>query len=121
MIVDKWLARVTGETCALVMALAAAAVLVGGVPAGLGVLAGGVLAVVNFRWLAALAAATTATGRPPGAAWLAMAGLRFAVLAAACAGLFLTGATHPVALLAGFTALPCVLVGRGLAAAHEAG
>ena len=87
----------------------------------MGVLAGGAVAVVNFRWLAALAAATTSAGRAPGAAWLALAGLRFAVSTAVCAVLFLSGAAHPVALLAGFTALPCVLVARGLAAAREAG
>lgn len=121
MIVDKWLGRVTVETCALVLALAAAAVILGGMPAAVGVLAGGALAVVNFRWLAALAAATTAAGRAPGAAWLAMAGLRFTVCAAVCAALFLSGAAHPVALLAGFTALPCVLITRGLAAAREEG
>jgi len=56
-----------------------------------------------------------------GAAWLAMAALRFAACTAVCAALFLSGAAHPVALLAGFTALPCVLVARGLAAAREAG
>ena len=54
MIVDKWLRRVTVETCALVLALAAAAVILGGMPAAVGVLAGGAIAVVNFRWLAAL-------------------------------------------------------------------
>lgn len=121
MIVDKLLTRVTVETCALVVALAAAAAILGGMPAGVGVLAGGALAVVNFRWLAALATATTAAGRAPGAAWLAMAGLRFAVCTAVCAALFLSGAAHPIALLAGFTALPCVLVARGLAAARGAG
>ena len=121
MIVDKWLRRVTVETCALVLALAAAVAILGGMPAGVGALAGGALAVVNFRWLAALAAAATAAGRAPGAAWLAMAALRFAACTAVCAALFLSGAAHPVALLAGFTALPCVLVSRGLAAAREEG
>jgi hypothetical protein len=113
------LARVTVETCALVLALAAAAAVLGGWPAAVGVLAGGALAVANFRWLAARAA--TATGGAPGAAWLATTGLRFAACTAACAALFLTGAAHPVALLAGFTALPCVLIARGLAAARGEG
>ena len=41
--------RVTLDTCAVVAALAAVAAWLGGAPAGLGVLAGGALAMVNFR------------------------------------------------------------------------
>jgi hypothetical protein len=121
MTLDKLLTRVTVETCTLVAALAAPAAWLGGATAALGVLSGGALAVLNFRWLSARAMSAAAAGGVPGALWLATAGLRFAACVAACAALLATGAAHPVALLAGFTTLPCVLIARGLAAAREEG
>src|SRR5881397_2147994 len=54
-------ARVTAATCALVALLAAPAGWLGGSTAALGVLAGGALAVVNFRWLAARAVAVASS------------------------------------------------------------
>jgi ATP synthase I chain len=117
-------ARVTLDTCAAVTALAAAGAWVGGTPAGLGVLAGGTLAIVNFRWLVARASAATALGVAPGAgdsaasAWLVGSGLRFGACLAACTALLATGWAHPIALLVGLTILPCDLIARGLAAAR---
>jgi hypothetical protein len=110
--------RVTLDTCAAVATLAALAGLVAGAPTGLGVLAGGALAVVNFRWLVARAFVATATGSTSAAAWLLGAGLRFAACTAACGLLLATGWAHPVALVAGFTVLPCDLIVRGLASAR---
>ena len=110
--------RVTLDTCAAVAALAAVAAWLGGASAGLGVLAGGVLAVVNFRWLVARASAATAAGNAAASAWLVGAGLRFAACTVACALLLTTGWAHPVALVAGFTVLPCDLIARGLAGAR---
>ena len=110
--------RVTLDTCAAVATLAALAGLVAGSPTGLGVLAGGALAVVNFRWLVARAFVATATGSTSAAAWLLGAGLRFAACTAACGLLLATGWAHPVALVAGFTVLPCDLIVRGLASAR---
>jgi len=112
-------ARVTLDTCLGVAALAAVAAWFGGVPAGIGVLAGGVLAVGNFRWLVVRASAATAAGIAPPAAWLLGAALRFLACAAACAGLLAAGWGHPLGLVVGFTVLPCALVARGLAAARE--
>jgi hypothetical protein len=83
------------------------------------VLAGGALAVGSFRWLVARAGLATATGGVSSGAWLIGAGLRFAACAAACALLLATGWAHPIALLAGFTVLPCDLVTRALAARGE--
>ena len=114
-------ARVTLDTCAAVAVLAALCGWLGGAPAGLGVLAGGALAVVNFRWLAARVSAATLAGGAPTVAWLIGAGLRFTACMAACALLLLTGWAHPVALVAGFTVLPCDVIARGLAAAREEG
>ena len=110
--------RVTVDTCAAVAALTALAAWFGGAPAGLGVLAGGALAVVNFRWLVARASAATAAGSASAAAWLVGAGLRFAACTAACGLLLATGWAHPVALVTGFTVLPCDLIARGLAASR---
>jgi hypothetical protein len=110
--------RVTLDTCAAVAALAALAWWLMGAPIGAGVLAGGALAVVNFRWLVGRAAIATATGSASAAAWVLGAGLRFAACAAACGVLLANGWAHPVALVAGFTVLPCDLIARGLASAR---
>lgn len=110
--------RVTHDTCVAVVALAALAWWVAGESAGLGVLAGGALAVVNFRWLVARAFVATATGSASAAAWLVGAGLRFIACTAACGVLLATGWAHPIALVAGFTVLPCDVIARGLASAR---
>jgi hypothetical protein len=110
--------RVTLDTCAAVGALAALGWWLLGAPIGLGVLAGGALAVVNFRWLVARAAIATATGSASAAAWILGAGLRFAACAGACGILLAYGWAHPIALVAGFTALPCDLIARGLESAR---
>ena len=111
-------ARVTLDTCAAVAALAALGWWLLGAPIGLGVLAGGALAVVNFRWLVARAAIATATGSASAAAWILGAGLRFAACAGACGILLAYGWAHPIALVAGFTVLPCDLIARGLESAR---
>ena len=110
--------RVTLDTCAVVGALAAIAAWLGGTATGLGVLAGGTLAVGNFRWLVARAGLATGRGSVSAGAWLIGAGLRFATCAVACTLLLANGWAHPIALLAGFTVLPCDLVARGLAASR---
>ena len=110
--------RVTLDTCAAAATLAALAWWLAGESAGLGVLVGGVLAVVNFRWLVARAAIATATGSASAAAWILGAGLRFAACAGACGILLAYGWAHPIALVAGFTVLPCDLIARGLESAR---
>ena len=114
-------ARVTAATCALVALLAAPAGWLGGSTAALGVLAGGALAVVNFRWLAAraVAVAVASSAGVAGGAWLVGAGLRLAVFAAACAVLLALEWAHPVALLAGLSVLPCAVIVEGLRAASR--
>ena len=107
--------RVTRDTCLVVAALGALAWGLAGMSAGLGVLSGGALALVNFRWLVARAFVATATGSTSAAAWLVGAGLRFAACTAACGVLLAGGFAHPIALVAGFTILPCDLIARGLA------
>jgi ATP synthase I chain len=113
--------RVTLDTSVAVVTLAAPSAWLAGAPGGLGVLAGGVLALGSFRWLVARASAVTAAGGAPTAAWLIGAGLRFGVCAVACAVLLASGWAHPLALIAGFTVLPCDVIARGLAAARADG
>ena len=112
-------ARVTAATCALVALLAAPAGWLGGSTAALGVLAGGALAVVNFRWLAARAVVVASSAGVAGGAWLVGAGLRLAAFAAACAVLLALEWAHPVALLAGLSVLPCAVIVEGLRAASR--
>jgi hypothetical protein len=111
-------ARVTGATCALVLALAVPAGWLGGPTAVLGVLAGGGLGVINFRWLATRAIAVVSGSGAAGAAWLVGAGLRLAAFAAACAALLALEYAHPLALLVGLSVLPCAVIVEGLRAAN---
>ncbi|HKB25870.1 MAG TPA: ATP synthase subunit I [Methylomirabilota bacterium] len=104
--------RVTADACALALALAAPAAWLAGAAAALGVLAGGALALLNFRWLATRALAVTA-GDARGA-WAIGAGIRLAALAAASAVLLGLEWAHPVALLAGLAVLPCAVIVEGL-------
>jgi hypothetical protein len=111
-------ARVTLESSGIALALALPAAWIGGGPAAVGVLAGGGLAVLDFRALAARAT-DTMTGRALGPVWLLAYGLRFSLVLFACAVLFATEWVHPVALLVGLTVLPCNLIARGLRGARE--
>ena len=112
--------RVTRDVCALGTILALAAAWLGGAPGALGAAAGVALAIGTFRWIVA---GGRTSGDDAGAAralWSVVAGLRFLAFGAACAVLLATGWAHPVALVAGLTALPCALVGHCLQAArHE--
>lgn len=109
-------ARVTWQTCALTMILALPAGWLGGRDAALGVLAGGALAIGNFRWLVARAVMASSAG---GAGWVVGAALRFLAFLAVCAGLLASGLVHPVALLGGFIVLPCDVLLEGARAARE--
>ena len=110
--------RVTLDTCVAVGVLAAVGWWLMGAPTGAGLLAGGALAVVNFRWLVARALVATELASRSSTAWILGAGLRFAACAAACGILLASGWAHPVALVAGFTVLPCDLIARGLESAR---
>lgn len=91
---------------------------VGGLPAALGVVAGGVVGLAHFWWLAAGARSACAAG-PAGArrGWLVGSGLRLGGLLLAVAALLASGRLHPVALVAGLTIVPAVLIRYGLGGA----
>ena len=107
-------ARVTATTALAVLLLALGGAWLGGTPGVGGVLAGGALALLSFRMLAARA--TAATAATP---WLLASSLRFIVVAAVAAGLFAHGWAHPLALLAGYSLLPVIVVVQGLRLARE--
>jgi len=109
--------RVTLWSGAGLVALAVPALWLGGPRAALGLIAGGALAVLSFRWLAGRAVALV-----PGAApspWAMLATLRWAGVAAAVSVLLGTGAVDPAALLAGTVVLPCAVLVLGLMAAPK--
>src|SRR5262249_29450265 len=110
--------RVTLDTCAAVLVLAALAGWLLGAPSGVGGLAGGAPPVVDFRWLVIRTSVAMTTGSSSAAAWIVGAGLRFAACAGACGVLLAYGWAHPIALVAGFTVLPCDLIARGLESAR---
>lgn len=105
---------VVRRTLWVVLAASVAGGWLGGAGGGLGVLAGGVLAIASFRLLASR---VTALRAAPGLAvvpWSLLAAVRFAAVSGVAAALFATGWAHPVAWLAGYTALPLAVVLQGL-------
>lgn len=111
--------RVTRDVCAVGAALALAAAWLGGAAGAIGAAAGVALALGNFHWLVARVRTSVGTADVARSLWSMAAGLRFLALGALCAALLASGWAHPVALVAGLTALPCALVGHGLRAARQ--
>jgi len=109
---------VTRRTAVAVVVLALAGAWLGGTSGAAGVVAGGALALGSFRWLAARVVAVS-TGPTLPSGWIAVAGLRFAAVAALAALALAAGWVHPVALLAGYTVLPVALVTQGLRLVRE--
>jgi len=111
--------RVTAAACVLGVVLAVPAGWLGGPTGALGVLAGGALAMANFRWLATRAIAVVSGAGVAGTAWLVGTALRLSAFAAACATLLALESAHPLALLAGLSVLPCAVIVEGLRAASR--
>jgi len=112
---------VTRDVCALGVALVLTAAWLGGTAGAVGAAAGVGLAVGNFRWLAARVRTSAGDAGAARTLWSLAAGLRFLAFGGLCAALLATGWAHPVALVAGLTALPCALVGHGLRAGRQEG
>jgi hypothetical protein len=110
---------VTRQVAIAVLLAAVAGGWLGGAPGALGVVAGGALGLASFRLLAARVRAVTAVGPMLTASWMVLAGLRFTALSGVAALLFVAGWAHPVAWLAGYSALPLALVVQGLRLARE--
>ena len=103
--------RVALDSAVALGVLALGAAWLAGSTAGVGMLAGGGLAVGNLWWLGRRAAAATASDL---ARWPLVAVIRFTVVGLAAALVLASGLAHPVALVVGLTVLPCAIVARGL-------
>jgi len=91
------------------------------VPVGLGILAGGALALTNFACLARLGRGLLATpGAGARAWWWLGSALRHLAVFTALALLFSAGRVHPLAVAAGLTLPPVILIALALRQAREA-
>jgi hypothetical protein len=112
---SEFVGRVSRAMLVALVAVAACAGLMAGWPAAVGGLAGGLISLGSFRWIAhaVVRASAFPTGR--GLALSAIAvGARHLVLFGALAFVLWSGAAHPVALLAGLSLLPPIVIGLGL-------
>lgn len=113
--------RVALASAALVVALAVPAAWAGGAAPAVGVLAGGGLTIANFVWLAwgTRALRAGSLGRRGFWMWAVATGARFAALLVAFGTLLASGWAHPVAVIAGLTVLPAMLIVHGWDTAHR--
>ena len=110
--------RVTGGGVLALLPLAGAALYLAGLPGLLGVLAGGGVALGNLVWLSAGSRRTLGLMRAGRIhpLWLLNLGLRHLGLFAVVGILIWTRSVHPLALIAGLSVLPPVLIVQALRA-----
>ena len=104
----------------LLLPLTVAGGVLAGRPGALGALAGGLLSLASFTWIArgAHSSAKLFAGGRAHPLWALGLGLRYILLFGAVALLLGYAIVHPLALVAGLTVLPPVLIAFGLRAAH---
>ena len=107
---------VTRTTALVVVPVAVIAAALAGWPGATGALAGTLVSLASFRWVARAArrAGLSFAGGRPGALWLLGLGTRHLILFAAIALCLRSGVAHPMALVAGLSLLPPVLILFGL-------
>jgi len=113
--------RVAGTCAAGLLPVTLGGFVAAGLPGGLGVLAGGAVSLGNL-WLLVRGshrALGLFAGRRFPPLWVLSLGLRHLALFGILALLLWSGSIHPVALLAGLSVLPPVLVTYALRAAGE--
>jgi hypothetical protein len=114
---SEFVERVSRAMLFALAAVAAGAGMVAGWPGAVGGLAGGIISLGSFRWIARAVTRASAVPTGHGLALSALAvGARHIVLFGALAFVLWTGAAHPVALLAGLSLLPPIVIALGLAA-----
>ena len=113
---------VTRTTAIALIPVAVVAWAIGGWPGAAGVLAGALVSLASFRWIArgARRASHLFAGGRPGTLWLLGLGTRHVTLFAAIAVCLWSEVAHPLALLAGLSLLPPVLILFGLRTAARA-
>ncbi len=114
--------RVTWSGLSAVIALSAVAGWAADVEGAAGAAGGGAVALLNFRWLARSVANAVVLVRDGGSGGAALRGawLRHLSTVGALGLLLGSGWTHPLAVIAGLSVLPPILVAQGLRAAREA-
>lgn len=112
--------RVTGTVLVLLAPIVLAGGALAGWPGALGVLAGGLLSIVSLNWIGrgVQSASRLLAGGRAHPLWIVGLGFRYVVLFGAVALLLARGIVHPLALVAGLSILPPVLVAFGLRAAR---
>jgi|RhiMetdeSRZDD1v2_1073273.scaffolds.fasta_scaffold221908_4 ATP synthase I subunit len=113
---------VTRTTAAAVLPVAALGWVIAGWPGAAGVLAGALVSLASFRWIArgARRAGMLFAGGRPGALWLLGLGTRHVTLFSAIGLCLWSEVAHPLGLLAGLSLLPPVLILFGLRTAARA-
>ena len=112
--------RVSRAVLALLVPLALAGAALGGLPGALGVVAGGLISLASFTWIARGVHTSTrlfAGGRAH-PLWVLVLGLRYILFFGAVALLLGFRLAHPLALVAGLSVLPPVLIAFGLRASR---
>jgi hypothetical protein len=108
--------RVSRAMLILLAILIAGGGFLAGWPGAVGGVAGGLISLGSFRWIASGVARAAAPGARGGLALSVLAiGLRHLALFSALALVLWSGAAHPVALLAGLSVLPPVVIAFGIA------
>lgn len=113
--------RVSRSALGIALLVAAAGGVLAGAAAAFGVLAGALVSVASFRWLARGAAASAGLLGGGGARplWMLGLGLRYLVLFGCVAGALRAG-LPPLAVVAGLSVLPPVLISIAWHGAREA-
>ena len=121
MTVSELAARVTVQAGGVFLASGLVAASLGHPGIALGIVAGGALGVLNFRWLSRSAAHATGAlaGEPVRGWWLLVAGVRFLVMFTALSAVLASGWINPLALMAALAIVPTLLIVHGLRTVRE--
>ena len=114
-------ARVSRTVGILLVPAAIAGGALAGWPGAIGALTGGLLSLASLYWVArgVKSAAGFFSGGRAHPMWVFALGLRYALLFGAVGLLLWSGVVHPVALIAGLSILPPVLIAAGLRSARS--
>ena len=112
---DEFVGRVSRVLLVALGPVAVGGGLAAGWPGAVGSLAGGFISLGSFRWVASGVARASAPEASRGQALSALGvGLRHLALFGTLAVVLGTGVAHPLALVAGLSVLPPVLIALGL-------
>ena len=117
----EFVRQVTWTVLVALGPLAAAGAVLAGAPGAVGTAVGALISLGSFRWIAG---AVSRAAAPSGGAGLSLSalavGARHLIAFGALAAALVTGAAHPVALVAGLSLLPPVVIALGLRRAEIA-